>query len=81
MVGGLTKLISAFVRDVAGRGERDRPGMDVVTPIDCNFRRGISWPNFANVEVMDPVPMFVDDIDGARWHAVSGRLTPLGQLQ
>ncbi len=74
-------LISAFVRDVAGRGEGDGSGMDVVTLIDCDFGRGDSWPNFASVEVMDPVLMFVGDVAGARRHAVGVGMTPLGQPQ
>jgi hypothetical protein len=80
VVGGLTKLMSAFVRDVAERrGEGDGSGMDIVTSIDRDFGRGDSWPNFASVEVMDPVPMFVGEVDGARRHAVGAGLTPLGQ--
>ena len=81
VVGGLTKLLSAFVRDVtAGRGEGDgSAGVDVVTSIDRDFGRGDAWPNFVSVEVMDPVPMFVGDVDGARRHAVGAGLTPLEQ--
>ncbi len=60
-------------------GEGDGSGMDIVTLIDCNFGTGNSWLNFASVEVMDPVPMFVGDIDGARRHVVSVGLTLLGQ--
>jgi hypothetical protein len=80
VVGGLTKLLLAFVRDIARRGEGDRLGMDIITLIDRNFGRGDS-PNFTSVEVMDLVPIFVGDADGARWHAVGAGLTPPGQLQ
>ncbi len=81
VVGGLTKLISVFVRDVAGRGEGDGSDMDVVTSIDGDFGHGNSWPNFASVEVMEPVPMFVGEVDGARWHTVGADMTPLRQSQ
>ena len=81
MLGALTKLISAFVRDVAGKAEGDGTGMDVVTSIDRDVGRGDSWPNVASVEVMDPVPIFVGDVAGARRHAVGAGMTPLGQLQ
>ncbi len=74
-------LISAFIRDVAGRGKGDGSRMDVITLIDCDFRPGNSWPNFASVEVMDPVLMFVGDVAGARRHAVGAGMMPLGQLQ
>ncbi len=81
VVGALTKLISAFVRDVAGRGEGDGSGMDVVTLIDRDFGCSDSWQNFASLEVMDPVPMFVGDVAGVRQHAVSVGMTPLRQPQ
>jgi hypothetical protein len=55
--------------------------MDVITLIDCDFRPGNSWPNFASVEVMDPVLMFVGDVDGARQHAVGAGLMLLEQPQ
>ncbi len=79
--GALTKLSSAFVSDVIGRGEGDRSGMVVVTSIDHDFGRSDSWPNFASVEVMELVLMFVGDIAGARRHAVSAGMTLLGQPQ
>jgi hypothetical protein len=77
VVGGLTKLLSAFVRDVtAGRGGGDgSAGVDVVTSIDRDFGRGDAWPNFVSMEGMDPVPMFVGDVDGARRHTVGTGLT------
>ena len=84
VVGGLSRLISAFVRDVVGKrrieGEvKGWDNMDIVTSIDRDFGRGDAWPNFASVEVMDPVPMFVGDIDGIRRHAIGAGLTPLEQ--
>ncbi len=81
VVGALTKLISAFVSDVDGRGEGDGSRIDVVTSIDRDFGRGNSWPNFTSMEVMDPVPMFVGDVAGARRHTVGAGMTPLGQPQ
>jgi hypothetical protein len=42
VVGALTKLISAFVSNVARRGEGDGSGMDVITLIDRDFGRGVS---------------------------------------
>ncbi|KAL3772107.1 hypothetical protein ACHAW5_004945 [Stephanodiscus triporus] len=53
--------------------------MDVVTSIDRDFGCGDAWPNFVSVDVVDPVPMFVGDVDGARRHAVGAGLTPLEQ--
>ena len=86
VVGGLSRLISAFLRDVSSgeRGGVDGSGrswdnIDIVTSIDRDFGRGNAWPNFVSVEVMDPVPMFVGDVDGIRRHAIGAGLTPLGQ--
>ena len=45
------------------------------TSIDRDFGRGDAWPNFVSMEGMDPVPMFVGDVDGARRHTVGAGLT------
>jgi hypothetical protein len=70
IVGGLTKLISAFVKDIKKKKkdnnmkeEEEEEGMDIVTSIDCDFGYGCgttsTWPNFNTVHIMDPIPMFV----------------------
>jgi hypothetical protein len=86
VVGGLSRLISAFIKDVASGGHTSGDGsrrswenIDIVTSIDRDFGRGDAWPNFVSVELMDPVPMFVGDVDGIRRHAIGAGLTPLGQ--
>jgi hypothetical protein len=53
--------------------------VDVVTSIDRDFGRGDAWPNFVSVEGIDPVQMFVGNVDGARRHTVGAGLTPLEQ--
>jgi hypothetical protein len=40
VVGGLAKLLSTFVRHIAGRGEGDRSGVEVVMSINRDFRHG-----------------------------------------
>jgi hypothetical protein len=84
VVGGLPRLISAFLRDVSsgGRGGVDGSGrlcdnIDIVTSIDRDFGGVDAWPSFVSVEVMDPVPMFVGDIDGIRRHAIGGGFHPV----
>ncbi len=40
VVGGLAKLLSTFVRHIAGRGEGDRSGVEVMMLINRDFRHG-----------------------------------------
>lgn len=86
VVGGLTKLVSAFVKEVKNKqtGKVDdsgsvQPGIDIVTAIDRDFGSN-TWPNFERVQVLDPIPMFVGNIDGLRRHAVGLGLAPLEQV-
>ncbi|KAL7554305.1 hypothetical protein ACHAWF_017743 [Thalassiosira exigua] len=75
VVGGLTKLISAFVKDA----KRKHPGvpMDVITAVDRDFG-GSTWPKFESMgRAMDPIPMFVGEVDGLRRHAVGAGITPV----
>ncbi|KAL7437462.1 hypothetical protein ACHAXM_005916 [Skeletonema potamos] len=81
VIGGLSKIISAFVKEVArpkvveeGDGQ-SMIGIDLVTSIDRDFGTN-SWPNFDCMDVMKPLPMFIGD-DGIRRHAVGVGLTPL----
>ncbi len=81
VIGGLSKIISAFVKEIARPkvveeydGESGI-GIDLVTSIDRDFGTN-SWPNFDCMDVMKPLPMFVGD-DGIRRHAVGVGLTPL----
>ena len=106
VVGGLTKLVSAFVKDRkdnnsnnarrqqqsknrrnqkhylnatkygTGGGEEEPVEIDLITSIDRDFGCN-TWPNFEQMEVMDPIPMFVGDVDGIRRHAVGAGLTSL----
>lgn len=79
IVGGLTKLISAFVKDVPGEKLKEREiGIDIITSIDRDFGSN-TWPRFDRMEVMNPVPMFVGEVDGIRRHAVGAGLFPLDQ--
>lgn len=78
VIGGLSKLIAAFVKEIARTKVEDcddETGIDIVTSIDRDFGTN-SWPNFACMDVMNPLPMFVG-IDGIRRHAVGVGLTPL----
>jgi len=76
VVGGITKLISAFVKEIKSNlSENTR--IDIVTSIDRDFGSS-TWPKFEQIEVMNPLPMFVGD-DGLRRHAVGAGLTPLNQ--
>lgn len=80
IVGGLTKLISAFVRDVPQQQlscNSTNVGIDIITSIDRDFGCN-TWPNFETMDIMDPVPMFVGE-DGVRRHAVGAGLIPLEQ--
>jgi hypothetical protein len=79
IVGGLTKLISAFVKDVPNKGNDANVGIDIITSIDRDFGSN-TWPNFHTVDIMDPVPMFVGE-DGIRRHAVGAGLLPLDQKE
>jgi hypothetical protein len=86
VVGGLTKLVSAFVKEVKSKhtevndsGNVVQTGIDIVTSIDRDFGSN-TWPNFERVQVMDPIPMFVGDVDGLRRHAVGVGLAPLEQF-
>ena len=89
IVGGLTKLISAFVKDIniitkKDANMKDYEGMDIVTSIDRDFGGcggSTTWPNFNTVHVMDPIPMFVGNIDGIRRHVIGCGLLPLDQHQ
>ena len=77
VVGGITKLISAFVKEIKSN-LLVNTRIDIVTSIDRDF--GCStWPKFEQMAVMDPMPMFVGDVDGLRRHAVGAGLTPLDQ--
>jgi len=102
VVGGLTKLITAFLKDIpwitdTKQMKQKKKGVkgttnvapkvdengqsfevDIITSIDRDFGSN-TWPDFERVEVMDPVPMFVGDIDGIRRHAVGAGLHPLEQ--
>jgi hypothetical protein len=84
VVGGLSKIISAFVKEVRSKvkdGECDckrEIGIDIVTSIDRDFGTN-SWPNFICMDVMKPLPMFVGD-DGIRRHAVGVGLTPFDNM-
>ena len=79
VVGGLAKLLSTFIRHVAGRGEGDGSGVEVVMVINRDFGHGDAWPDFIRVEVMDLVLMFIGDVDGARRHAFCAGLMALEQ--
>ena len=90
IVGGLTKLISAFVKDINiitkkdTNNMKDYEGMDIVTSIDRDFGGcggSTTWPNFNTVHVMDPIPMFVGNIDGIRRHVIGCGLLPLDPHQ
>jgi len=77
VVGAITKLVSAFVREIKSNiPENTR--IDIVTSIDRDFGSS-TWPEFEQVDVMDPLPMFCGNIDGLRRHAVGAGLTPLDQ--
>mmetsp|Transcript_20366 Transcript_20366/g.38472 ORF Transcript_20366/g.38472 Transcript_20366/m.38472 type:complete len:583 (-) Transcript_20366:41-1789(-) len=93
VVGGLGKLVSAFVKGVTcnkqqngkrganpnGNSEEDQVEIDLITSIDRDFGSN-TWPDaWQQMEVMNPVPMFVGDVDGLRRHAVGAGLTPLEQ--
>jgi len=93
VVGGLGKLTRAFVNGVTDNpqqsGKRvhlndnihDLVEIDIITSIDRDFGSN-TWPNtWQQMEVMDPVPMFVGDVDGLRRHAVGAGLTPLEQKE
>lgn len=77
VVGGLSKLNAAFVKEIARTKIEDGEdtGIDIVTSIDRDFGTN-SWPNFECMDVMNPLPMFVGS-DGIRRHAVGVGLTPL----
>lgn len=77
VVGGLSKLNTAFVKEIARTKIEDceGTGIDIVTSIDRDFGTN-SWPNFEVMDVMNPLPMFVGS-DGIRRHAVGVGLTPL----
>mmetsp|Transcript_28977 Transcript_28977/g.69845 ORF Transcript_28977/g.69845 Transcript_28977/m.69845 type:complete len:578 (-) Transcript_28977:277-2010(-) len=76
VVGGLTKLVAAFVKGV--KSKHTDTGIDIITSVDRDFGSN-TWPKFEQMDVMDPVPMFVGDVDGLRRHAVGAGLTPLDQ--
>jgi len=75
VVGGITKLISAFLKEIKSNLPENT---DIVTSIDRDFGSS-TWPQFEQMEVMNPLPMFVGYIDGLRRHAVGAGLTPLDQ--
>lgn len=77
VVGGLSKLNAAFVKEIARTKIEDGEdtGIDIVTSIDRDFGTN-TWPNFECMDVMNPLPMFVGS-DGIRRHAVGVGLTPL----
>ena len=77
VVGGLSKLNAAFVREIARPKIEDceGTGIDIVTSIDRDFGTN-SWPKFECMDVMNPLPMFLGT-DGIRRHAVGVGLTPL----
>lgn len=77
VIGGLSKLIAAFVKEIARpKAEELNCKIDLVTSIDRDFGTN-TWPNFECMDVMNPLPMFVGDDDGIRRHAVGVGLTPL----
>jgi hypothetical protein len=77
VIGGLSKLIAAFVKEIARpKAEELNCKIDLVTSIDRDFGTN-TWPKFGCMDVMNPLPMFVGD-DGIRRHAVGVGLTPLG---
>ncbi|KAL3795887.1 hypothetical protein HJC23_002158 [Cyclotella cryptica] len=81
IVGGLTKLVSSFVRDVPLRkmcnsNNSTNIGIDIITSIDRDFGSN-RWPGFETMDLMDPVPMFIGEKDGVRRHAVGAGLMPL----
>jgi hypothetical protein len=77
VIGGLSKLIAAFVKEIARpKAEELNCKIDLVTSIDRDFGTS-TWPKFECMDVMNPLPMFVGDNDGIRRHAVGVGLTPL----
>jgi hypothetical protein len=83
IVGGLTKLVSAFVKDVCVKNQASDSvsstvGIDIITSVDRDFGSN-KWPGFDVMDVMDPIPMFVGESDGIRRHAVGAGLIPLDQ--
>ncbi len=79
VIGGLTKLVAAFVKEVKCKHVDDNlTGIDIVTSVDRDFGSS-TWPNFERVQLMDPIPMFVGNVDGLRRHAVGAGLAPLEQ--
>ena len=81
MVGGLMKLISAFVRALARNGRETGWGVDAMMLIKHNFGCGDALPNSVGVEAMDPATMIVSNIDGVRQPTGVAGLTPLEQPQ
>ncbi|KAL7488462.1 hypothetical protein ACHAW6_014043 [Cyclotella cf. meneghiniana] len=83
IVGGLTKLVASFVKDIPHEKkspdhDRASTGIDIITSIDRDFGSN-RWPGFETMDVMDPVPMFIGERDGIRRHAVGAGLMPLEQ--
>ncbi|KAL7451959.1 hypothetical protein ACHAWC_003716, partial [Mediolabrus comicus] len=77
VIGGLSKLIAAFVKEIARpKAEELNCKIDLVTSIDRDFGTN-TWPKFECMDVMNPLPMFVGGDDGIRRHAVGVGLTPL----
>ncbi|KAL9179437.1 hypothetical protein ACHAXT_008727 [Thalassiosira profunda] len=78
VVGGLTKLVAAFVQEMKKK-QSEGIVMDIITSIDRDFGSN-TWPNFEQMDLMDPIPMLVGS-DGIRRHAVGAGLAPfeLGQ--
>jgi hypothetical protein len=79
----LTKLVSAFVKDIPAKNQAsDSNGsavrINIITSVDRDFGSN-KWPGFDVMDVMDPVPMFVGESDGIRRHAVGAGLIPLDQ--
>jgi spermidine synthase len=60
VVGGITKLLSAF--------RKDRDVDDIVTNIDRDWGGGAGWRaiGFETVEIMPPLPMAIDANEGRR---------------
>jgi hypothetical protein len=76
IVGGLSKLIQAFIRD-------QQPD-DIVTQIDRDWGSGKSWCNklgFTSVQVMPPLVMAIGKEDGVRRHMVGAGIRYQAMLQ
>jgi hypothetical protein len=70
IVGGISKLISAFIQD---KSTPEKPVDDIVTVIDRDWGIGQSnWYTlgFSTVATMLPIPMVIASMDGTRRHLI-----------